>query len=147
VQGAVPQLGLQRLPIVDVLDVHDQVSRPSLGLRHGRGADEHPDDRVVGAHEPALVPQDPRYARLHERAVALRLRQVVGVGDFEECAALQALRRAQEQVAECGVAGDDDAVWGEQGHPDRGVVERAAEAVPKQVVGLGRRHRRCPMLA
>ena len=63
VQRPVVELGLQPLAVADVLDVHDQVRGSVRGPRHPGRADRHPDDPLVGQHEPALVAQDPRVRR------------------------------------------------------------------------------------
>ena len=61
--------------------------------------------------------------------------EVVGVGDRLERADQQVGLRITGQVAQGAVDLEEAAVGGDKGHPDRGVVERAAEAV----LGLGER--------
>ena len=57
VQRTVAELRLQALAVADVLDVHDQVCGVACGAGHPRRAHRHPDDPLVGQHEPALVTQ------------------------------------------------------------------------------------------
>ena len=129
VGGLVLQLGLDLLAAGDVLDVVDDVGRSPVRAGDDRGGVQDAHDRSVEVHKPGLVLVLGEPAVQQGLPLAPARRDVLGVHHLVDPQVRQLRLGAPEQSRERLVDLHEATVRIRDGHPDRGVVEGAAEAL------------------